>query len=58
MAPTTGWSGSDEELCRDRASSPRSAPARCCLIPTVGDLDQVRRVADLVGEHRPSRWRR
>lgn len=50
MAPTTGWSGSDEELVATLRRFAAIGTSEVHLIPTSSDLDQVRRVADLVGD--------
>ena len=50
MAPTTGWSGSDEELVATLRKFAAIGTTEVHLIPTSSDLDQVRRVADLVGD--------
>ncbi len=50
MAPTTGWSGSDEELVATLRKFAAIGTSELHLIPTSSDLDQVRRVADLVGD--------
>ncbi len=50
MAPTTGWSGSDEELVATLRKFAAIGTSEVHLIPTSSDLDQVRRVADLVGD--------
>ncbi|MDY6997979.1 MAG: LLM class flavin-dependent oxidoreductase [Actinomycetota bacterium] len=50
MAPTTGWAGTEDEL---RAVLQRFAEVgtdEIHLIPTSSDIDQVRRVADVVEE--------
>ena len=58
MAPTTGWSGSDEELVATLRKFAAIGTSEVHLIPTSSDLDQVRRVADLVGDIDCVRWRR
>ncbi|HMZ13379.1 MAG TPA: LLM class flavin-dependent oxidoreductase [Mycobacterium sp.] len=50
MAPTTGWSGSAEELVATLRKFAAIGTSEVHLIPTSSDLDQVRRVADLVGD--------
>ena len=50
MAPSTGWSGSDEELVATLRKFAAIGTSEVHLIPTSSDLDQVRRVADLVGD--------
>ena len=50
MAPTTGWAGTEDEL---RAVLRRFADIgtdEVHLIPTSSDIDQVRRVADVVAD--------
>jgi len=50
MAPTTGWAGTDDEL---RAVLQRFAAIgtdEVHLIPTSSDIDQVRRVAEVVAD--------
>ncbi len=50
MAPTTGWAGTDDEL---RAVLQRFADIgtdEVHLIPTSSDIDQVRRVAEVVAD--------
>ena len=48
--PTTGWSGSDEELVATLRKFAAIGTSEVHLIATSSDLDQVRRVADLVGD--------
>ena len=48
MAPTTGWAGSEDELFATLQSFADIGTDEVHLIPTSSDLDQVRRVADVV----------
>lgn len=50
MAPTTGWSGSESELVAVLRKFAAIGTTEVHLIPTSSDLDQLRRVADLVGD--------
>ncbi|MFW3123529.1 hypothetical protein MMAG44476_37718 [Mycolicibacterium mageritense DSM 44476 = CIP 104973] len=50
MAPTTGWSGSDDELASVLRAFEAIGTDEIHLIPTSADLDQVRRVADIVND--------
>lgn len=50
MAPTTGWSGSDDELASVLRAFDAIGTDEIHLIPTSSDLDQVRRVAGIVGD--------
>jgi len=50
MAPTTGWSGTEEELVAVLRKFAAIGTSEVHLIPTSSDLDQVRRVADLVAD--------
>lgn len=47
MAPTTGWSGSDEELHAVLRRFEGIGADEVHLIPTSSDIDQLRRVADV-----------
>jgi alkanesulfonate monooxygenase SsuD/methylene tetrahydromethanopterin reductase-like flavin-dependent oxidoreductase (luciferase family) len=47
MAPTTGWSGSDEELLAVLRRFESVGADEVHLIPTSSDIDQLRRVADV-----------
>lgn len=47
MAPTTGWSGSDEELHAVLRTFESVGADEVHLIPTSSDIDQLRRVADV-----------
>jgi hypothetical protein len=49
MAPTTGFAGSEDELAAVLRKFEAVGADEIQLIPTNSDLDQVRRVADLVG---------
>jgi alkanesulfonate monooxygenase SsuD/methylene tetrahydromethanopterin reductase-like flavin-dependent oxidoreductase (luciferase family) len=49
MAPTTGFAGSEDELAAALRKFEAVGADEIQLIPTSSDLDQVRRVADLVG---------
>ena len=48
MAPTTGWAGSEDELLDVLHRSTAIGSDEIHLIPTSSDVDQVRRVADVV----------
>jgi alkanesulfonate monooxygenase SsuD/methylene tetrahydromethanopterin reductase-like flavin-dependent oxidoreductase (luciferase family) len=48
MAPTTGWAGSDDELLDVLRRFEEIGTDEIYLIPTSADIDQVRRVADVV----------
>lgn len=50
IAPTTGWSGTDEELVEVLRGFEAIGTDEVHLIPTSSDIDQVRRVADVVKE--------
>ncbi len=50
MAPTTGWAGTDEELVATLRGFAEIGTSEVHLIPTSTDIDQLRRVADLVAE--------
>lgn len=50
MAPTTGWSGTGEELLAVLRRFEAIGTDEVHLIPTSSDLDQVRRVAEVVTE--------
>ena len=50
MAPTTGWAGTDEELVATLRRFADIGTSEVHLIPTSSDIDQLRRVADLVAE--------
>lgn len=50
MAPTTGWAGTDEELVAMLRRFAEIGTSEVHLIPTSTDIDQLRRVADLVGD--------
>ena len=50
MAPTTGWAGDEDELLRVLARFDGIGTDEVHLIPTSSDVDQVRRVADVVGD--------
>jgi alkanesulfonate monooxygenase SsuD/methylene tetrahydromethanopterin reductase-like flavin-dependent oxidoreductase (luciferase family) len=48
MAPTTGWAGTDDELVEVLRRFQAIGTDEIHLIPTSSDIDQVRRVADVV----------
>ena len=48
MAPTTGWAGTEDELLGGAAEVRRHWRRRGASIPTSSDIDQLRRVADVV----------
>ncbi len=50
MAPTTGWAGTEDELHAVLQSFADIGTDEVHLIPTSSDIDQVRRVADVVKE--------
>lgn len=50
MAPTTGWAGSEDELLDVLRRFEAVGADEIHLIPTSSDLDQLRRVADVVAE--------
>jgi alkanesulfonate monooxygenase SsuD/methylene tetrahydromethanopterin reductase-like flavin-dependent oxidoreductase (luciferase family) len=50
IAPTTGWAGTDEELVAVLRGFAEIGTSEVHLIPTSTDIDQLRRVAELVGE--------
>ncbi len=50
MAPTTGWSGTEDELLDVLRRFEDVGTDEVHLIPTSSDIDQVRRVAEVVGE--------
>jgi alkanesulfonate monooxygenase SsuD/methylene tetrahydromethanopterin reductase-like flavin-dependent oxidoreductase (luciferase family) len=50
IAPTTGWAGTDEELVEVLRGFEAIGTDEVHLIPTSSDIDQVRRVADVVKE--------
>ncbi|WP_167108792.1 LLM class flavin-dependent oxidoreductase [Mycobacterium sp. DL592] len=50
MAPTTGWAGTDEELVATLKGFASIGTTEVHLIPTSSDIDQLRRVADLVSD--------
>lgn len=53
MAPTTGWAGTDDELVATLKGFADIGTTEVHLIPTSTDIDQLRRVADLVSEVTP-----
>lgn len=53
MAPTTGWAGTDEQLVATLRRFADIGTTEVHLIPTSSDIDQARRVADLVAEVTP-----
>lgn len=50
MAPTTGWAGTDDDLRAVLQRFSDIGTDEVHLIPTSSDIDQVRRVADVVGD--------
>ncbi len=50
IAPTSGWAGTEEELVAVLRRFADIGTSEVHLIPTSSDIEQVRRVADLVGE--------
>ena len=50
MAPTTGWAGTEDELLDVLRAFEGIGTDEVHLIPTSSDIDQLRRVADVVGE--------
>jgi alkanesulfonate monooxygenase SsuD/methylene tetrahydromethanopterin reductase-like flavin-dependent oxidoreductase (luciferase family) len=50
MAPTTGWAGSEQELLDVLRRFQDIGTDEIHLIPTSSDIDQVRRVAEVVNE--------
>jgi alkanesulfonate monooxygenase SsuD/methylene tetrahydromethanopterin reductase-like flavin-dependent oxidoreductase (luciferase family) len=50
MAPTTGWSGTDDELVEVLRRFEAVGTDEVHLIPTSTDIDQLRRVADVAKE--------
>jgi alkanesulfonate monooxygenase SsuD/methylene tetrahydromethanopterin reductase-like flavin-dependent oxidoreductase (luciferase family) len=48
MAPTTGWAGTDDELLEVLRKFADIGTDEVHLIPTTSDVDQLRRVADVV----------
>jgi hypothetical protein len=55
MAPTTGWAGTEAELVEVLRGFEAIGADEIHLIPTSSDIDQVRRVADVVKDfQRPS----
>ncbi|MCV7223619.1 LLM class flavin-dependent oxidoreductase [Mycolicibacterium elephantis] len=50
MAPSTGWAGTDDELAEVLRRFRDIGTDEIHLIPTSSDLDQLRRVADVVKE--------
>jgi alkanesulfonate monooxygenase SsuD/methylene tetrahydromethanopterin reductase-like flavin-dependent oxidoreductase (luciferase family) len=50
MAPMTGWAGSQDELAAVLRKFEAIGTDEVQLIPTSSDLDQLRRVAEVVGE--------
>ncbi len=48
IAPTTGWSGGDDQLAATLRAFEAVGTDEVHLIPTSSDLDQLRRVADVV----------
>jgi len=52
MAPTTGWAGGEDELLTVLKKFEDIGTDEVHLIPTSSDIDQVRRVADVVKDLR------
>lgn len=50
IAPTTGWAGSEDELAGTLRAFAAIGTTEVHLIPTSSDLDQLRRVADVVAD--------
>jgi len=50
MAPTTGWAGTEDELIEVLRSFEAIGTDEVHLIPTSSDIDQLRRVAEVVKE--------
>jgi len=50
MAPTTGWAGTDEELLRVLRGFEAVGTDEVHLIPTSSDVDQLRRVAEVIDD--------
>lgn len=50
IAPTSGWAGTEDELVAVLRRFADIGTSEVHLIPTSSDIDQMRRVADLVGE--------
>ena len=48
MAPTTGWAGNDDDLLAVLHKFEHIGTDEVHLIPTSSNIDQLRRVADLV----------
>ena len=48
MAPSTGWAGTEEQLAETLRRFAEIGTDEIHLIPTSSDLDQLRRVADVV----------
>jgi alkanesulfonate monooxygenase SsuD/methylene tetrahydromethanopterin reductase-like flavin-dependent oxidoreductase (luciferase family) len=50
MAPATGWAGTEEQLAEVLRAFAAVGTSEVHLIPTSSDLDQLRRVADVVAD--------
>ncbi len=50
MAPTTGWAGTEDELVETLRRFAAIGTDEIHLIPTSSDIDQLRRVADVVAD--------
>jgi hypothetical protein len=50
MAPSTGFAGTEDELAAVLSQFAAIGTSEIHLIPTSSDLDQLRRVADLVAD--------
>ena len=51
MAPTTGWAGTDDELLDVLRRFEDIGTDEVHLIPTSANIDQLRRVADVVKDY-------
>ena len=50
MAPATGWAGTEEQLAEVLRAFAAVGTSEVHLIPTSSDIDQLRRVADVVAD--------
>jgi hypothetical protein len=50
MAPSTGFAGAEDELAAVLSQFAAIGTSEIHLIPTSSDLDQLRRVADIVAD--------
>jgi hypothetical protein len=55
MAPTTGWAGTEGELLEVLRRFDAIGADEIHLIPTSSDVDQIRRVADVVKDFESQR---